>query len=67
MPCFRRRLIEDGVFEFDRLSGEFQGTFDRIFDCPTTQDEVFDEVAAPAVRDVLKGYNGTILAYGQVP
>jgi hypothetical protein len=38
---------------------EFRGTFDRIFDCPTTQDEVFTEIAAPAVRDVMRGYNGT--------
>jgi kinesin family protein 5 len=49
-----------------RLSSDFQGTFDRVFDCESTQEELFQEAAAPAVLDVLKGYNGTILAYGQV-
>lgn len=65
MRCLARLESEYSFFLL-RLSGEFQGTFDRIFDCPTTQEQVFEEVAAPAVRDVLKGYNGTILAYGQV-
>lgn len=39
--------------------------FDYVFDHSATQDYVYDVVARPVVTDVLKGYNGTIFAYGQ--
>lgn len=39
--------------------------FDCIFDTSTTQDYVYDKIARPVVTDVLKGFNGTIFAYGQ--
>ncbi|CEG43067.1 kinesin heavy chain [Plasmopara halstedii] len=42
-------------------SFEFDGTFTET----STQEKVFDRVAAPIVEDVMAGYNGTILAYGQ--
>eukprot|EP01083_Nonionella_stella_P246309 855310_1 len=38
---------------------------DEILGPETTQDECFRVVAEPAVRDILRGYNGTIFAYGQ--
>eukprot|EP00037_Helgoeca_nana_P017451 m.165472 g.165472 ORF g.165472 m.165472 type:complete len:975 (-) comp23999_c0_seq3:258-3182(-) len=40
-------------------------TFDRVFRPGSTQAEVYDYAAKPVVEDVLKGYNGTIFAYGQ--
>lgn len=40
-------------------------TFDRVFDTKTSQDMIYDYTAKPIVEDVLKGYNGTIFAYGQ--
>jgi len=40
-------------------------TFDRSFSPSSTQADVFDELGQPVIEDVLKGYNGTILAYGQ--
>lgn len=50
-----RPLIEERIFEFDRiLGGEI------------TQDESYNRVARKIVSDVLEGYNGTIMAYGQV-
>ena len=39
-------------------------TFDRILDEQTTQEEVFDIVGKPIAESCMKGYNGTILAYG---
>lgn len=39
--------------------------FDHIFAEATTQMEVYRRVALPIVDKVLKGYNGTIFAYGQ--
>lgn len=37
----------------------------KCFEPNCTQDEIFREVAKPIVDSVIKGYNGTILAYGQ--
>ncbi|EGD74443.1 hypothetical protein PTSG_12363 [Salpingoeca rosetta] len=42
-----------------------QFTFDRVFDGDSSQDDVYEYAARPIVEDVLKGYNGTIFAYGQ--
>eukprot|EP00045_Choanoeca_perplexa_P009845 m.96366 g.96366 ORF g.96366 m.96366 type:complete len:952 (+) comp15050_c0_seq1:34-2889(+) len=40
-------------------------TFDRVFGGDSTQEGVYEYTAKPIVEDVLKGYNGTIFAYGQ--
>lgn len=40
-------------------------SFDHIFTQDAAQEEVYNYAVAPAVDDVLMGYNGTILAYGQ--
>ena len=40
-------------------------TFDEVFDIGTSQEEVFNVSAKPAVNSVLEGYNSTIFAYGQ--
>jgi hypothetical protein len=39
--------------------------FDYVFAPGSTQDEVYDTVASPIVSDVLRGFNGTVIAYGQ--
>ena len=46
--------------------GEAKGfTFDAVYGEDSTQRAVYDETAYPLVESVLKGYNGTIFAYGQ--
>ena len=40
-------------------------TFDEVFDIETSQEEVFNISAKPAVNSILEGYNSTIFAYGQ--
>ena len=40
-------------------------SFDGVFDPDCTQKEVYEEVGKPVLKDVLQGYNGSILAYGQ--
>eukprot|EP00042_Codosiga_hollandica_P052134 m.656332 g.656332 ORF g.656332 m.656332 type:complete len:728 (-) comp58428_c0_seq1:94-2277(-) len=40
-------------------------TFDRVFAMDSTQEDVYQYTARSIVEDVLKGYNGTIFAYGQ--
>lgn len=39
--------------------------YDYVFDSGATQDHVYEKIAKPVVTDVLKGFNGTIFAYGQ--
>ena len=36
-----------------------------MFDPESTQKEVYEDVGKPVLKDVLQGYNGSILAYGQ--
>lgn len=43
----------------------FNFNFDRVFNCETNQVEIFEETAESIVDSVMKGFNGTILAYGQ--
>lgn len=39
--------------------------YDYAFDSESNQDNVYDKVARPVVTDVIRGFNGTIFAYGQ--
>jgi len=39
--------------------------FAHVFPVDATQEQVFEEVAAPVIDSCLAGYNGTIFAYGQ--
>uniref|UniRef100_A0A7S4G779 Kinesin-like protein n=1 Tax=Eutreptiella gymnastica TaxID=73025 RepID=A0A7S4G779_9EUGL len=44
---------------------DFSFKFARVFDTPTTQEEIFDGIARSVVQSALDGYNATIFAYGQ--
>jgi Cdc6-like AAA superfamily ATPase len=39
--------------------------FDHVFDGESTQEDVFNRVGPRFIDACLRGYNGTILAYGQ--
>ena len=39
-------------------------TYDAVYGADSTQRGVYDEGAFPLVESVMKGYNGTIFAYG---
>ncbi|XP_026314392.1 kinesin-like protein KIF3A [Hyposmocoma kahamanoa] len=39
--------------------------YDAVFDYNTSQMDIYVQTASPIVEEVLKGYNGTIFAYGQ--
>ncbi|XP_059044964.1 kinesin-like protein KIF3A [Achroia grisella] len=39
--------------------------YDSVFDSNTSQMDIYVQTASPIVEEVLKGYNGTIFAYGQ--
>ena len=40
-------------------------SYDHCFGPQASQKELYDTVAGPIVQDVLRGINGTVLAYGQ--
>ena len=46
-------------------TGDITFNFDRIFDMKSSQKDLFTNVAKETLSDVLAGYNGTILTYGQ--
>lgn len=39
--------------------------FDQVLENDSTQDEAFEKIALPTIRDVKEGFNGTLFAYGQ--
>eukprot|EP00929_Paragymnodinium_shiwhaense_P119405 TRINITY_DN912_c0_g4_i1.p1 TRINITY_DN912_c0_g4~~TRINITY_DN912_c0_g4_i1.p1 ORF type:complete len:686 (+),score=178.33 TRINITY_DN912_c0_g4_i1:234-2291(+) len=40
-------------------------TFDKVFRWNASQKEVYDYAAKPIIESVLRGFNGTVFAYGQ--
>lgn len=57
------KVIDDSVYVNGKESQHF--TFDRVFDSSCTQSHIYDYSIHDTVNDILNGYNGTILAYGQ--
>lgn len=39
--------------------------YDHVFDLTSTQEEVFERVGEPVLNNILDGFHGTIMAYGQ--
>lgn len=39
--------------------------YDKVFKPNVRQEDLYNAVALPVVKDVLSGFNGTIFAYGQ--
>lgn len=64
----REVVISDKQDEEGQLMttyGAHRFTFDHVYDQFSTQKQVYRTTARPAVLSTLKGYNATILAYGQ--
>ncbi|BHF60304.1 hypothetical protein SprV_0100326800 [Sparganum proliferum] len=49
----------------DKSTSTRSYVFDRVFGPRSKQAEVYNEMVAPAVLEVIEGYNCTIFAYGQ--
>ncbi|EPS66634.1 hypothetical protein M569_08139, partial [Genlisea aurea] len=45
--------------------GERNYTFDSVFDVHSTQEDLYQRIGVPLVKDALSGYNASIFAYGQ--
>ncbi|KAM3186450.1 hypothetical protein ACTXT7_004295 [Hymenolepis weldensis] len=49
----------------DKSTSSRSYTFDRVFGPHSKQKDIYNEMVAPTVVEVLEGYNCTIFAYGQ--
>jgi hypothetical protein len=57
---------ELGQVSLTMLSGKRREfLFDYVFSAEAPQDQVYERLARPVVSDVIRGFNGTIFAYGQ--
>uniref|UniRef100_A0A915D0Q4 Kinesin-like protein n=1 Tax=Ditylenchus dipsaci TaxID=166011 RepID=A0A915D0Q4_9BILA len=59
----RKKFNIGGIAKFNEPPKTY--TFDEVFDYQSDQITIYNQVARPIVENVLKGYNGTIFAYGQ--
>jgi kinesin family protein 5 len=58
--------VASGSLEYKDLDKETSMfTFDKVFGADSSQESVFEDTALPLIDDVFRGYNATILAYGQ--
>ncbi|KAL8509810.1 hypothetical protein ACS0TY_016873 [Phlomoides rotata] len=55
-----RKVSKDSLVVGDR-----KYTFDAVFETNSTQEDVYQLVGAPLVKEALSGYNTSIVAYGQ--
>ncbi|XP_063985687.1 uncharacterized protein LOC135166895 [Diachasmimorpha longicaudata] len=56
------------ITQFDvetKKRGETEYSFDYIFDQKSTNEDVFKATVLPVVEAAMRGFNGTIFAYGQ--
>lgn len=58
-------ITSNNVVVMDRNRKELTYSADNVLGDSTTQEEVFRVAAKPIISDIVRGYNGTILAYGQ--
>ncbi|XP_064455061.1 uncharacterized protein LOC135366319 [Ornithodoros turicata] len=66
--CSRWGVQENTIFStFTEKDGKASllFTFDHIFDQCTTNAEIYEQYCHPIVDSVMRGFNGTIFAYGQ--
>ena len=57
----KKRNVINIIKEYDKKTF----TYDHIYPMESNQSEIFEETSKEVVKSVLKGYNGTIFAYGQ--
>ncbi|CAL5202289.1 unnamed protein product [Lathyrus oleraceus] len=58
--CIANKVSSDALCVRDR-----QFKFDEVFDAKSNQEDIFQSVGVPLVRNALAGYNTSVLSYGQ--
>ncbi|GFO27268.1 kinesin-like protein [Plakobranchus ocellatus] len=56
------KVVGDSIVQL--LPGEYQYTFQHVFDETSSQKAVFDKTALPLVEDLVTGKNGLLFTYG---
>lgn len=59
------QLLDDLTVSVTNRDAQQIFSFDRVCAMGTTQQEMYDLVAKRTLQDLFRGFNGTILAYGQ--
>ena len=57
---YKQLIIKDS-----NRSEEMSFMYDLVFDTDSTQEQVYEKVGGPVLNNILDGFNGTIMAYGQ--
>ena len=57
--------VDPGIVHYNDGQAEANFEFNQVFDVDATQEDVFEEVVATKVLQVLAGVNCTVFAYGQ--
>ena len=57
--------VDPGIVHYNNDQAEANFEFNQVFDINATQEDVFEEVVATKVMQVLAGVNCTVFAYGQ--
>lgn len=68
-PCKLHRIANNKQLIIKEQKQEKQEEmsflYDYVFDVDSTQQQVFEQVGYPVLNNIIEGYNGTIMAYGQ--
>jgi hypothetical protein len=64
-PTILHRINKGTQLSIRDPKGEVFFLYDHVFDLPSTQEEVFERVGEPVINNILDGFHGTIMAYGQ--
>ncbi|KAK2959367.1 putative Kinesin heavy chain [Blattamonas nauphoetae] len=62
---FRIKYSDEQSVSITTPDGTKNFSFDRIFPPETKQIELFQDTGRPTVNEIMKGFNGTLFAYGQ--
>lgn len=57
--------VPDSQMQVHVINTDHSFQFDRVFRWDASQKDVYDYAAKPIINGVLRGFNGTVFAYGQ--
>jgi kinesin family member 5 len=64
-PTLLHRIAKGSQLTIKDTKAESVFIYDQVFDLLSTQEEVFERVGEPVLNNILDGFHGTIMAYGQ--
>ena len=64
-PCVFKKNEKKLILRNEKSDNDYEMTFDHVMNESSDQIAIYQAFGDKLVRDVFKGYNGTIMAYGQ--